>query len=129
MVYPRCCGAGRTGAVSVGHRNNILIHDGLDGGSQRIDIDRSQNRADFRAAAVSGNQDRNLFIRQASFAGLPSPAARLVRKVSVAFFAVQNTGFVGLDNACGFVCFRVLCGEKAVPPTEGGIDGKFAAFR
>ncbi len=103
--------------MSVGHRNNILIHDGLDGGSQRIGIDRSQNRADCRAAAISGNQDRNLFIRQAPFAGLASPAARLARKVSFALLALQNTGFVGLDNACGFVCFRVLCGEKAVPPT------------
>ena len=128
MAQPRCCGARRTGAVSVGYQNDIRVHDRFDSRPQRIDIDRRQNHTDCRPAAVSGNQDRNLFMRQTSFGGLASPAARLARKVSFALLALQNTGFISFHNAREPACFRVFCGEKAVPPTEGGIDGKPATF-
>ena len=126
MVYPKCCGAWRISTVSIGHQNNILVHDRFDGRSQRISIDRRKNCAGCRAAAVSGNQYRNLFIRQAPFAGLASPVARLAPKVSFAFSAFQNIGFVGLDNACELAWLLIFRSEKSVPPTECCVDGKSA---
>ena len=83
--------------MSVGYQNDIHVHDRFDSRPQRIDIDRRQNHTDCRPAAVSGNQDRNLFMRQTSFGGLASPAARLARKVSFALLALQNM----LDIAAG----------------------------
>ena len=126
VVHPKCSGAWWISTVSIGHQNDILVHDRSDGRFQRISIDRSKNCAGCRAAAVSGNQYRNLFIRQSSFAGLAASAARLAPTVSFAFLAFQNIGLVGLDNACELAWLLMFRGENSVPPTECGVDGKSA---
>ena len=55
-------------------------------------------------------------------------ATRLAFQVPLAFAALQNIGFVGLDNARELVSFPGFCGEKPVPPAECGIDGKPASL-
>ena len=61
-AFPDCRRASRTSAVSIGHQNDILVHNRRNHLSQGIGVDRGQNRTDCRAAAISDNQDRNLFI-------------------------------------------------------------------
>ncbi len=114
--------------MSIGHQNDILVHNRRDHLSQGICVDRGQNRTDCRAAAISDSQYRNLFIRQAPLAGLASPASRLALKVSCTFPAFRHTGFIGFHNARELACLQVFCGRKSVPPTEGGVDGKSATF-
>ncbi len=47
-----CRRASRISAVSIGHQNDILVHNRRDYLSQGICVDRGQNRTDCRAAAA-----------------------------------------------------------------------------
>ena len=52
-----CRRASRISAVSIGHQNDILVHNRRDHLSQGICVDRGQNCTDCRAAAISDNQE------------------------------------------------------------------------
>ena len=69
-------GAGRVCAVAVAYKDDVPVHDRSDHLPHGVGVDRRKNRADRRAAAVGGHQDRDLFPRPAGLACLASPTAR-----------------------------------------------------
>ena len=72
------------------------------------------------AGTVAGDQHRDLFVRQPLIGRLTAPLARLARQV-VAFERFEKVGLVRFHDA---MQMRWLgpgqCGQKPVPPTEGG---------
>ena len=110
--------------MAVTDQDDVLVHDRFDDVAQGIGIDRRKNRADRHAAAVGGNQNRNLLGRQAALARLPAAATRLAIKVPLALAAFRHVGFVGLDDAGKLSRIPASGGKEPVPPAEGRADGK-----
>ena len=111
MLDPKRLCAGRITVVSI-------INPGLKSTLDAVSRDGWKNRTSGCSAAIYSNQYRNLFIRQASLAGLAAPAACLSVKIAIPFTAFQNIGFVSLDNA-----FELRVGAAPVRPTLVGTCG------
>src|SRR5690349_22183340 len=70
------------------------------------------------AAAVGGDQDRHLLARQPALGGLAAALAGRPVEVPVALAAVQQVGFVGLDDAAQRGGGGLDRREEAMAPAE-----------
>ena len=111
MLDPKRLCAGRITVVSISGQKDVIINPGLKSALDTVSRDGWKNRTSGCSAAIYSNQYRNLFIRQASLAGLAAPAACLSVKIAIPFTAFQNIGFVSLDNA-----FELRVGAAPVRP-------------
>ena len=119
--------AGRIAAMTVRNQNDVGVHSRFEHRLQSLGVDRRKNLADGCAAAIGGDQDRHLFMRQTALAGLSSTLARLAIQSARSLVALKHIGLVNFDNALEFrpILSRRL--QETVPPAEGRIDAKPAS--
>ena len=119
--------AGRIAAMTVRNQNDVGIQNRFEHRLQGLGVDRRKNLADGCAAAIGGDQDRHLFIRQAALAGLAATLARLAIQSARSLVALKHVSLVNFDNALEFRPI-LACGlQETVPPAEGRIDAKSAS--
>ena len=119
--------AGRIAAMTVRNQNDVGIQNRFEHRLQGLGVDRRKNLADGCAAAIGGDQDRHLFIRQAALAGLAATLARLAIQSARSLVALKHVRLVNFDNALEFRPI-LACGlQETVPPAEGRIDAKSAS--
>ena len=119
--------AGRIAAMTVRHQNDVGIQNRFEHRLQGLGVDRRKNLADGCAAAVGGDQNRHLFVRQTALAGLSSTLARLAIQGARSLVALKHIGLVNFDNALEFRPILSRCLQETVPPAEGRIDAKTAS--
>ena len=129
MANTHCRRAGPIALTAVGHKHDVLVDDRTDCLFQRVGSHCGQNRTECCATTVGGNQNRHLFARQAALAGLAAPFAGLASQFALSLMALQNIGFIDLDDPFEFL--RGLpCGlQKPVSPTKGRVDSKVTVSR
>ena len=94
--------AGRIAAMTVRNQNDVGIQNRFEHRLQGLGVDRRKNLADGCAAAIGGDQDRHLFIRQAALAGLAATLARLAIQSARSLVALKHVSLVNFDNALEF---------------------------
>ena len=121
-AHGRC--AGRIAAMTVGNQNDVGVHSRFKRRLQRLGVNRRKNLADGCAAAVSGDQNRHLFIRQAALAGLAATLARLAIQSARSLVALKHIGLVNFDNALEFRPILCRCLQETVPELPCAVRAK-----
>ena len=107
---------GRVAAVGVGDHQGIRGEDRLQHLLHAVRIECRQGMAEGLAAAIGGDQNRHLLARKAGLAGLAAALARLSVQLPLSLAALQNEGFVRLDNPGKPIRRLAHRRQKAVAP-------------
>src|SRR3954471_24981374 len=134
-------GAGGIAGAAIGDQQGIGADDRLEGCGQGRRGHRGQDRADGRTGTVGSDQDRNLFVGQAALLRLAASLAGLAIgqvRSGLAFLgplpdtiplpALQDKGFIRLDNALQLPAAGLNRVKEAMTPAESGAHRHAAAL-